>query len=49
MNDSEIYLENYDVISDNIKYISNSLIRLKVLAALYDGPLNIVTVPDYPK
>ena len=41
MNESEIYLENYDVISDNIKYISNSLIRLKVLAALYEGPLNM--------
>lgn len=32
------YLKHYNKVSDDIKYVSNSLIRLKILNALYDKP-----------
>lgn len=39
--DSKCYLENYDSISEDVKYLNNSLIRLKILSSLYDEPLNM--------
>ena len=41
VNNNGINLNNYESISEDIKYVSNSLIRLKILATLYEGPLNI--------
>ena len=41
MNECELYLENYKSVSEDVKYISNSLIRLKILATLYKGPFNM--------
>lgn len=41
VDDSKNYLENYESISDEVKYLTNSLIRLKILAVLYDEPLNM--------
>ncbi|MGN0177482.1 MAG: transcriptional regulator FilR1 domain-containing protein [Methanobrevibacter sp.] len=35
------YLKSYDSISEEIKYLTNSIIRLKILAALYKCPLNM--------
>lgn len=39
--DSKSYLKNYDSISEEVKYLNNSLIRLKILSILYDEPLNM--------
>jgi len=41
MNKNDIYLENFDNVSDDVKYITNSIVRLKILAMLYDKPRNI--------
>lgn len=46
MNDDKMYLENYDSIAEELKYISNSLIRLKILAILYKCPLNMKEMND---
>ena len=35
------YVKNYNAISNDVKFVSNSLIRLKVLKALYEKPLNM--------
>lgn len=35
------YLESYNAISEDVKFVSNSLIRLKVLKALYENPSNM--------
>lgn len=35
------HLENYDEISEDVKFVSNSIIRLKVLNALYKKPSNM--------
>lgn len=35
------YLNDYNTISEDIKFVSNSLIRLKVLKALYEKPSNM--------
>ncbi len=41
VNENQICIENYETISEEIKYISNSLVRLKILATLYEQPLNM--------
>ena len=38
---SKSYLENYESVSEEVKYLNNSLIRLKILAILYETPLNM--------
>ena len=38
---NENYLESYDSVSEEVKYLSNSIIRLKILATLYKCPLNM--------
>ena len=35
------YLNDYNTISEDVKFVSNSLIRLKVLKALYEKPSNM--------
>ena len=46
VNDDKMYLKNYDSISEELKYVSNSLIRLKILATLYRCPLNMKELND---
>ncbi len=46
MEDSKSYLESYDSISEEVKYLTNSLIRLKILAILYEEPLNMKDLND---
>ena len=46
MNNNEINLKNYESISEDIKYISNSLIRIKILAVLYEGPMNMKEINE---
>ena len=41
MNENKNYLKNYDSISEDVKFAANSIIRLKILAALYEKPQNI--------
>lgn len=43
------YLNNYNTISDDVKFVSNSLIRLKVLKALYEKPSNMKELADDTK
>ncbi len=44
--DSKNYLENYESISEEVKYLTKSLIRLKILAVLYDKPLAMKDLND---
>ncbi|WP_405266886.1 helix-turn-helix transcriptional regulator [Methanobrevibacter sp.] len=46
MEDNKSYLESYDSISEEVKYLTNSLIRLKILAILYEEPLNMKDLND---
>ena len=46
MNENENYLENYDYVSDDVKYISNSIIRLKILESLFMRPQNMKDLAD---
>lgn len=39
-------LKNYDKISEDIKYVTNSISRLKILASLYEGPKNMKELTD---
>ena len=41
LNENKNYLKNYDSISEDVKFAANSIIRLKILAALYEKPQNI--------
>ena len=38
MVENKTYLKNYESISDEVKYITNSISRLKILASLYKSP-----------
>lgn len=39
--ENENYLKDYNSISEEIKYMANSLVRLKILATLYNHPSNM--------
>lgn len=39
--ENESFLNSYESISEEVKYLNNSLIRLKILAILYEKPLNM--------
>lgn len=39
-------LKNYDSVSEEIKYLTNSLVRLKILACLYANPQNMKDLND---
>ncbi len=41
MNESITYLKNYDSVSEDVKFAANSIIRLKILAALFEEPQNM--------
>ena len=41
VNENQECMENYETISEEIKYITNSLVRLKILATLYEQSLNM--------
>lgn len=41
MNENNNYLKNYDSISEDVKFIANSIIRLKILSTLYEKPQNM--------
>ena len=41
LEDNKNYLESYELISEEVKYMTNSIIRLKILATLYKCPLNM--------
>ncbi len=41
MIENENYLKNYNSISEDVRYAANSIIRLKILAALYEKPQNV--------
>ena len=46
MNENENYLKNYDYVSNDVKYISNSIIRLKILESLFIKPQNMKDLAD---
>ena len=41
LENNENYLKSYDSISEEVKYLANSIIRLKILATLFVCPLNM--------
>lgn len=41
MKTKEKYVKHYDMVSDDVKFIAKSLIRLKVLTALYESPTDM--------
>lgn len=41
LNENENYLKSYDKVSEEIKYVANSIIRLKILASLFEKPSNM--------
>ncbi|WP_407374132.1 helix-turn-helix transcriptional regulator [Methanobrevibacter sp.] len=43
---SKEHIKNFDTIFEDVKFTANSLVRLKVLAALFDKPQNIKTISD---
>lgn len=38
---NEEYMENFDTIFEDVKFVTNSYVRLKILASLYNGPQNM--------
>jgi predicted transcriptional regulator len=46
LNENKNYLKNYDFISEDVKFAANSIIRLKILACLYEKPQNIKDLAD---
>ena len=49
MNENKNYLKNYDNISEDVKYAANSIIRLKILASLFEKPQNMKELADYTR
>ena len=41
LENNENYLKSYDSISEEVKYLANSIIRLKIFATLFECPLNM--------
>ncbi len=46
LNKAKTYLENYESISKGVKYVSNSVVRLKILALLFERPQNMKELND---
>ena len=46
VSDNEMNLKNYESISDDIKLVSKSLIRLKILATLYENSMNMKEINE---
>ena len=49
MNENENYLKNYDFVSEDVKFVANSIIRLRILAALFEKPQNMKDLADYTR
>ncbi|MBQ8018487.1 MAG: DUF1724 domain-containing protein [Methanobrevibacter sp.] len=49
MNENKNYLKNYDNVSEDVKYAANSIIRLKILASLFEKPQNMKELADNTK
>lgn len=43
---SEEYIENFDTVFEDVKFTTNSFVRLKVLATLFEKPQNIKSISD---
>ena len=46
MFENEEYLQNFESIFENVKFISNSFVRLKILATLFEMPQNMKELTD---
>ena len=46
MNENKNYLKNYDFVSEDVKFAANSIIRLRILAALFEKPQNMKNLAD---
>ena len=49
LNECKDYLKNYDDVSDDVRFIANSIIRLKILATLFERPQNMKDLADNTK
>ena len=43
---NKIYLKNYNSISEDVKFATNSVVRLKIMATLYRGPQNMKSLNE---
>ena len=46
MNKNKIYLKNYGPISEDVKFATNSVVRLKIMATLYKEPQNMKSLNE---
>ena len=46
VNENKNYLKNYDFVSEDIKFAANSIIRLRILSALFEKPQNMKDLAD---
>ena len=46
VNKNKIYLKNYNSISEDVKFATNSVVRLKIMATLYNGPQNMKSLNE---
>ena len=49
MNENKSYLKNYDNVSEDVRFAANSIIRLKILAVLFEKPQNMKDLADNTK
>lgn len=49
MIESKNYVKNYDSISEDVKFAANSIIRLKILAALFEKPQNMKDLAKFTR
>ena len=49
MNENQNYLKNYDDVSEDVKYAANSIIRLKILALLFEKAHTMKNLADMTK
>jgi predicted transcriptional regulator len=49
MDENKSYLKNYDSISEDVKFVANSIIRLKILSVLFEKPQNMKELVDNTK
>ena len=49
MNENINYLKNYDSVSDDVKFAANSIIRLRILAALFEKSQNMKELTNLTK
>lgn len=49
MNENKNYLENYDFVSEDVKFAANSIIRLGILEVLFEKPQTMKDLADLTK